>query len=546
MPEFERQKQDNWSYRSRQSIQKVQILITQSLGMARSVIQSVDGNKGVSGLGVELFAQSKAESLFVRDTAEQKNFIELHKNERLVRPQRGPTAGDFQYFFNKDLFWVVARVNTFEITLAFKAGEVIDFDETEPVIFFYHLAPPEIIMSSRAGFQLESYLFDRIKAQPLVELTDYSKQSPQKLMVTGVLPDLNLGVGVFGENAQVQNTWKQLSYQYIGVILLLSGLAVILSLGFVRLITKKLEVLQEKSSEIGQGNFDIQLDVAGQDEVGQLSFTIRKMAMQIKDLFNEKEKQLRMESELKIAQTVQGTLFPPSSLLLEKYEISGFYRSASECGGDLWGYWETNNYLYLFIIDATGHGVPAALITSASRAVAAIFETQESVDIKAVASGFNYAINKVGNNLQQATAFLCQVEKASGKLEYVNASHVSGYVFPSDIQESTKVKNIEMLYEPITIRLGEQEVIPVESGSYQLAEGETLVLVTDGLFDMNSLDGKGWQERRVIKAMIKTLSDNKDSSLQSFTNIFVDQVFSEHGSAELKDDVTLLSLKRIG
>lgn len=89
---------------------------------------------------------------------------------------------------------------------------------------------------------------------------------------------------------------------------------------------------------------------------------------------SETAEKARMESELQTAKTVQETLFPAFQNTFENLQIAGHYEPASECGGDWWYYYKTNNKIILCIGDATGHGAPAALITSAARSAASVTE----------------------------------------------------------------------------------------------------------------------------------------------------------------------------
>lgn len=543
MPEFDRQKEEGWSYRSQEIAKRFEMLLSQSLNTAKIITQSTDGKSPLGNTSLELFGQSFIQSLLVFENEETKPMVELHKGSRNLVPEISGVDGDYEYFLKDEILWVLARVGAFRIYIAFKIMDIMDIEDREPVSFLYYLQSGQQIFASKKGFLLEDSLTQKIKGQIKTAMTEYSPTHPDKLLVTSPVQAFSVGVGVFGENQTIRNTWQALSLQYLGVILVVVGITMIFSMLFIRIITKKLQELEAKSLQIGQGNFDVTLDTHGDDEVGQLAKTIKKMSNQIKELFLAKEKQLRMESELKVAQTVQTTLFPPQYTRTGKFEISGFYRSASECGGDLWGFWESEASLYLFILDATGHGVPAALITSASRAVAAIYETRNDLEIVEVAEGFNYAINRVGNNLQQATSFICKVDKRSGLVEYVNASHVSAYVLQSHIDNDFKVKDIKFIDEPISARLGEKPEVKLTKGSYQLARGETFILVTDGLFDMQTIDKKGWQEKRVLKEILTQMLDKQDETLNEFTDSLVNKVFSEHGQLELKDDVTLLSLR---
>jgi serine phosphatase RsbU (regulator of sigma subunit) len=117
-------------------------------------------------------------------------------------------------------------------------------------------------------------------------------------------------------------------------------------------------------------------------------------------------------------------------------------------------------------------------------------------------------------------------------------------VIPKKVSKETKITDITFLSDPIINRLGESEVINVQKGSYDLQAGEVLLLVTDGLFDLKTADGKDLQERRAIKKFIDLAAEFRNSSIQETLSKFVEVIFRANGTAELKDDVTLLALRR--
>src|SRR5690606_15173135 len=106
------------------------------------------------------------------------------------------------------------------------------------------------------------------------------------------------------------------------------------------------------------GNFDLRLASASQDEIGALSQSFNVMSEKIRGLIQESMEKVRMEGELAIASTVQQTLIPPPDFKNENLEIRSHYQSASECGGDWWGFFGVGDRVAVFIADATGHGLP--------------------------------------------------------------------------------------------------------------------------------------------------------------------------------------------
>ena len=79
---------------------------------------------------------------------------------------------------------------------------------------------------------------------------------------------------------------------------------------------------------------------------------------------DQMKEKARLEKELEVAQLVQASFFPEDKIMTNAYELHSFYEPATECGGDWWGVIHLENKSIWMIADASGHGVPAALITA--------------------------------------------------------------------------------------------------------------------------------------------------------------------------------------
>ena len=83
----------------------------------------------------------------------------------------------------------------------------------------------------------------------------------------------------------------------------------------------------------------------------------------------------RMEEELKTAAAVQNSLFPDEIPQSETYQLASFFESASETGGDWYGFiTRAKDSLFILIGDVTGHGTPAALVTATASATCRMLE----------------------------------------------------------------------------------------------------------------------------------------------------------------------------
>src|SRR5215208_2713621 len=73
----------------------------------------------------------------------------------------------------------------------------------------------------------------------------------------------------------------------------------------------------------------------------------------------------RIEQELRVARRIQQELLPEATPKLDGWRIAAYYGPAREVGGDFYDFLELeDSRLGLVVGDATGHGVPAALVMS--------------------------------------------------------------------------------------------------------------------------------------------------------------------------------------
>ena len=83
------------------------------------------------------------------------------------------------------------------------------------------------------------------------------------------------------------------------------------------------------------------------------------------DLAQEMRERERIEQELRVARSIQQASLPKEVPALEGWQISPLYRPASEVGGDFYDFHLlSEGRVGLVVGDATGKGVPAALVMS--------------------------------------------------------------------------------------------------------------------------------------------------------------------------------------
>jgi sigma-B regulation protein RsbU (phosphoserine phosphatase) len=299
-------------------------------------------------------------------------------------------------------------------------------------------------------------------------------------------------------------------------------------------LTSAITDLFNATKKVAEGNFAFRVQARSNDEVGSLARSFNAMAEEVERLMGETAEKARMQGELKTAQTVQETLFPASFADLNGFQVSGFYEPASECGGDWWHYCRIENKVLLWIGDATGHGAPAALITSAAKSAATIIE-RLNVDPAHGMELLNRSIFEVSKGRIMMTFFLASYDLNTRELVYSNASHEAPFLIKNQ-EGQIKKRDLIPLNEVNNPRLGQEIDTKYEQTKITLDPGDRVLFYTDGIPDIESPEKKSWGEREFIKGIISSVQGFPliEKSVKDFASNF--SAFRQ--GTTLKDDIT--------
>ncbi len=333
----------------------------------------------------------------------------------------------------------------------------------------------------------------------------------------------------------------------IGVLILCIG--TIFSVIFSRKITNSLDKLTQATKRISDGDFSVGVPQGGRDEVGILTKSFNIMQQKIVELLNQTAIKARMEKELETAQIVQDSFFPKDDFRIGNFEISGFHKSSSECGGDFWGAFAREQKLYVFVGDATGHGVPAALMTavahSCTTTIAQMAKNQAGWDMSplAILEILNVAVWRAGMGKVKMTFLCLEVDLESGALRYSNASHEKPLIIRNSKDNSadkTEMRpEIDCLNEKPSGALGDSSQQTYTMHKQKLEADDILVCYTDGITESRNEKGAEFGERRLLKSLqekdifdAKHLKDKIKTMYLQFM-----------GKNSPQDDVTLVVIK---
>jgi PAS domain S-box-containing protein len=234
-----------------------------------------------------------------------------------------------------------------------------------------------------------------------------------------------------------------------------------------------------------------------------------------------------VDKEMEIASQIQGALLPEGSLENEAVRVMAYQRQARIVGGDWYDYWEDGNRLMLVIGDATGSGVPAALLaTMAMSAIRA--EAKYRSDILEVIMRANRAV--IPQRMDDRFVTICygELDLSSLRLRYVNAGHYD----PILIRKGTELITLESRKRTV---LGAFDEPDLDAEEFQLEPGDRLFLYTDGVIECRDSRRRAFGENRLRRHLKGAGSRAAGGFIQDLV-----KALNDFSGGKMEDDFTIL------
>ncbi len=321
-------------------------------------------------------------------------------------------------------------------------------------------------------------------------------------------------------------------YQVAGAIIWGIIFHVFFAVYLARLILRRVLLLVDATMDMKKGNLSARIQwerpKKKQDELDILGNSFNEMAQSVQshvDTITTLNKQIHQE--LKIGKEVQQILITAPEKLIEKCKPQVYYRPLREVSGDMFHYFMLpDGSMGIFFADASGHGVPAALVTAIS------FLTLEDVLRRGVPrEEMMNALNESIAQRMQQNFYLTAVFlffDTQGNLWAVNAGHHIFFIIPQ------KAPLIAVESEGLPVGILPESTYSLKK--YKVRKGDKIFLYTDGLVETTNQEGQEFGVERIKRVIgahhgsTKELSEALQHEFDAFARNFT-------------DDVTFLSLE---
>ncbi len=269
-------------------------------------------------------------------------------------------------------------------------------------------------------------------------------------------------------------------------------------------ISKSVKQLIAIAGDVAKGNFNIEVPKGGIGEIATLGQAYTNMARNLKDrdealavLNLEQKEKIRLDSELKIARTIQENLLPQAQHPRNSgLEVTAKYVPASEVAGDwyFYTYSEKTRESVICVADVSGHGAGSSMFTAI---IAGIFrqlaDETKPYPVELFLRSVNRLLLEFGYRQWHASIQVAQYVQGSGELVVHNAGHPP----PVVVRHKHGGNVVDSMPMPSLV-LGLSTDADLARQAIAFGKGDSLLLFTDGLYEARNSSGRVFGRKRIV------------------------------------------------
>jgi len=306
--------------------------------------------------------------------------------------------------------------------------------------------------------------------------------------------------------------------------------AVVLAVMRARKLTVPITHLAAAAGKLAQGDFDVRVNIATNDEFQQLG-----------DIFNQTGPKLKamekMKGSLELARAIQQNLLPGIAPKLEGFELAGNCKYCDETGGDYYDFIELaelgTGIVGIALGDVTGHGIGAALLMTTARSVLRSNAQHYGADLIKLFEVINRHIESDTDYDKFITLFYGILDANQKSLAWVSGGHDPALWYHKDNGKIEELPNTGM---PVGVM---ENASFEQGGPVFLKAGDVVVIGTDGIWEAQNESGVMFGKDRLRNIIIR----DSDKSANEICSQIIDDVTNFSSPTPQLDDITLVVIK---
>jgi sigma-B regulation protein RsbU (phosphoserine phosphatase) len=274
----------------------------------------------------------------------------------------------------------------------------------------------------------------------------------------------------------------------------------------------------------------VDLNIHRRDLETMVEQRTRELQEALSDL---KNRDAQIQKQLDMASVIQRSILPGRIDDWNELKFAVRYLAMEKIGGDFYDIHQLkDDKLGILIADVSGHGIPAALVTTMAKIsfgnAGARFDSP-----KAIFQEVNQNILDHVKTQDYMTCFMVAIDDEYNVV-YSNASHQKGILLRREPGE------VELLdTDGLFIGAVEEARGTYDEKVTRLNYGDRIILYTDGIPEAVNESRREYSNRRLEEVIIR----QKDLPLEDFVDSIIEDVQRFVGSVQLEDDITLLVIE---
>jgi len=250
----------------------------------------------------------------------------------------------------------------------------------------------------------------------------------------------------------------------------------------------------------------------------------------------------RTRQELEAAAKVQEAFLPTAPPVVGSLKFAWAFRPCAELAGDALNVFAFDaENVGMYVLDASGHGVPAALLAISATRLLSLSDGSDSILIDTgpegsrpagpagVAEHLNRKLAWNPAAAQFLTIFYAVLNATTREFTYVSAGH------PGAIRCDQNGKSQLLEGTDLPIGIGES----YQQHSIHLQPGDRVYLYSDGITEAMNGD----RAQLGVERLQKIIETNREKPLQESIEEILHQVDAWTGDADARDDISILAVE---
>ncbi len=280
------------------------------------------------------------------------------------------------------------------------------------------------------------------------------------------------------------------------------------------------------------------MDIDTSNEVGEIAQAFSDMASKFRKAQIGLVQQKQLQKEIQVAQEIQHMLLPTSFPEVQGYDISTYYESAKEVGGDLFDFIRVDDdTIGIVVADVSGKGVPGSLVMTMIRTALRLEARGNKNPGDVLARVNDFVVDDMKKGMF-VTMFYIILDSRNRVIHYASAGHNPMILYRTS-KKQTYYLNPRGF--PVGISLPDRKLFgqSIQTDSIKLLEDDVLISYTDGITEAMNTSRDLFSEERFLESIrkfahhdAKAFVENMRQEITSFTQ-----------GAPQNDDITFVAIK---